>query len=104
MTGSNTLFFELFRGWSGILVEASQHWPHLALRGLMTVPAADPDPEVTRAAFRRLRGLRDACRERPGGASLTALSMGMSGDFELAIEEGATIIRVGTAIFGPREG
>jgi pyridoxal phosphate enzyme (YggS family) len=76
----------------------------LRLRGLMTVPAASPDPEAARPAFARLRELRDAlCRAAPG-LTLPELSMGMSADFEVAIEEGATIVRVGTALFGPREG
>ena len=67
----------------------------------MAIPAASDDPERTRPAFAMLRALRDSLRaEHPG---LVELSMGMSGDFEVAIEEGATIIRVGTALFGPRE-
>jgi pyridoxal phosphate enzyme (YggS family) len=76
----------------------------LRLRGLMAVPAASEDPEAARPAFARLRELRDAlCRTAPG-LTLPELSMGMSADFEVAIEEGATIVRVGTALFGPREG
>jgi pyridoxal phosphate enzyme (YggS family) len=75
----------------------------LRLRGLMTVPAASEDPEASRPAFARLRELRDAlCRAAPG-LTLPELSMGMSADLEVAIEEGATIVRVGTALFGPRE-
>ncbi len=85
------------------LLEASRSWRHLHTRGLMTVPAASEDPEQTRGAFSRLRELRDTHREAPGGKALEALSMGMSGDFEVAIEEGATIIRVGTALFGARD-
>ncbi len=77
---------------------------HLRVEGLMAVPAASSDPEPTRSAFARLRALRDTLREAPGGAQLRELSMGMSGDFELAIAEGATRIRVGTALFGPRDG
>ena len=76
---------------------------HLRVAGLMTVPEVSDDPEATRPAFARLRALRDALRERPGGAGLRELSMGMSADFEVAIEEGATLVRVGTALFGPRE-
>jgi pyridoxal phosphate enzyme (YggS family) len=68
----------------------------LQLKGLMILPPFFDDPERTRPFFRRLRELRDRCV--PGGA----LSMGMTNDFEVAIEEGATIIRVGTAIFGER--
>jgi pyridoxal phosphate enzyme (YggS family) len=86
------------------LLAASRGWSHLRVEGLMTIPAAGPDAESARPAFARLRTLRDALRGAPGTDTLRELSMGMSGDFEVAIEEGATIIRVGTAIFGPREG
>lgn len=85
------------------LLERSREWPHLTLVGLMAIPAAQTDPERTRPAFAKLRELRDALRSAPGGEQLHGLSMGMSGDFEVAIEEGSTSIRVGTAIFGPRE-
>lgn len=84
------------------LLEASTHWPRLRVVGLMSVPAATEDPEDSRPAFARLRALRDQLRGEPGGEHLSELSMGMTGDFEIAIEEGATIVRVGTAIFGPR--
>jgi len=76
---------------------------HVRIVGLMTVPAASDDPEQSRPEFARLRELRDTLRECPGGADLRELSMGMSGDFEVAIEEGATQVRVGTALFGPRD-
>jgi hypothetical protein len=84
------------------LLAASARWPSLRLVGLMAIPPAEDDPERSRVHFAALRALRDALRDAPGGASLRELSMGMSGDFEVAIEEGATIIRVGTAIFGAR--
>ena len=84
------------------LLSASARWPRLRVVGLMAIPAAAEDPEATRPAFARLRELRDNLRGRMGGEHLAELSMGMSGDFEVAIEEGATIVRVGTAIFGPR--
>ncbi len=71
--------------------------PHLDLVGLMTIPPDTDDRELARPFFRRLRELRDAL-----GGGLSELSMGMSHDFEIAIEEGATIVRVGTAIFGAR--
>lgn len=74
----------------------------LSITGLMTVPAATPDPEGARATFARLRELRDTLSREPGGEALRELSMGMSADFEVAIEEGASLIRVGTAIFGER--
>ncbi|NND84862.1 MAG: YggS family pyridoxal phosphate-dependent enzyme [Acidimicrobiia bacterium] len=70
--------------------------------GLMALPPFDPDPEAARPWFRQLRGLRDTLGERH--PTLRGLSMGMSGDFEVAIEEGSTSIRVGTTIFGPRLG
>ncbi len=84
------------------LLDASTRWSHLRIVGLMSVPAATEDPEDSRAAFARLRALCDELRGEPGGKHLSELSMGMTGDFEIAIEEGATIVRVGTAIFGPR--
>jgi len=70
--------------------------------GLMTVPPFSPDPEASRPYFRRLRELRDRCQDE-SGLDLPELSMGMSGDFEVAIEEGATYVRVGTALFGRRQ-
>ncbi len=85
------------------LLQSCASMAHLDVVGLMTVPALDPDPEAGREAFAHLRELRDRLRRMPGGESLRELSMGMSGDFEIAIEEGATIVRVGTAVFGPRE-
>ncbi|MFQ5482487.1 MAG: YggS family pyridoxal phosphate-dependent enzyme [Nitrospinaceae bacterium] len=69
--------------------------------GLMTLPPFDPDPEKARPHFARLRELRDRLGGQPG-LSLPHLSMGMSHDFEVAVEEGATWIRVGTLLFGPR--
>jgi pyridoxal phosphate enzyme (YggS family) len=82
-------------------LEALRAIPSLAVRGLMILPPYEEDPEVTRAFFRRLRELRDGA-EREGLLAGRELSMGMSHDFEVAIEEGATIVRVGTAIFGER--
>ena len=74
--------------------------PGLRLRGLMIIPPQTPDPEGARPYFRRLRELRE--RLARAGADLPDLSMGMTGDFEVAIEEGATMVRVGRAIFGER--
>jgi hypothetical protein len=71
------------------------------LAGLMSIPPAGEDPEVGRSSFRKLRELRDDLEEE-FEVSLPGLSMGMSQDFEVAIEEGATIVRVGSSIFGPR--
>lgn len=76
--------------------------PALRLRGFMAVPPASEDPEASRAHFRRLRTWRDAWAAGETGSTATELSMGMSNDFEVAIEEGATLVRVGTALFGPR--
>jgi pyridoxal phosphate enzyme (YggS family) len=73
----------------------------LRLRGLMTVAPAVADPEAARPCFVRLRQLRDRLQEVLG-APLPDLSMGMSGDFPVAVEEGATLVRVGRAIFGER--
>jgi len=75
--------------------------PKLEIHGLMAVPPWSAEPEKSRPHFRRLRELKARC-EQILGASLSHLSMGMSGDFEAAIEEGATMIRIGTALFGPR--
>jgi PLP dependent protein len=83
------------------LVEAVAVLPGLALDGLMAVGPAVREPEEARAGFALLRRLRDAI-EGTTGLSLPELSMGMSGDFEAAIAEGATMVRVGTALFGPR--
>jgi len=78
---------------------------NIEARGLMTMAAREGDAAVARRNFAALRELRDTLRrEAPAGVSLDELSMGMSGDFEEAIAEGATIVRVGSAIFGPRNG
>lgn len=76
--------------------------PRLRLRGLMVIPTPHPDPELRRGAFQRTRSLFDALRaEHPG---VDTLSMGMSDDFAIAIAEGATMVRIGTALFGARPG
>jgi pyridoxal phosphate enzyme (YggS family) len=75
--------------------------PRIAIHGLMTIPPFAPSAEKARPYFRRLRELKTQCEEILG-APLPHLSMGMSGDFEVAIEEGATIVRIGTALFGER--
>ena len=84
------------------LLAASAGWSHLTVSGLMTLPRASDDPESARPVFARLRRLSESLRSEAGGQDLRELSMGMSADFEIAIEEGATIVRIGTAIFGPR--
>jgi pyridoxal phosphate enzyme (YggS family) len=74
----------------------------LEIHGLMTVPPWSPNPEKVRPIFRQLRELKTKCEEILG-APLQHLSMGMTGDFEVAIEEGATMVRIGTALFGERK-
>ncbi|SKA91097.1 hypothetical protein SAMN02745704_02304 [Paucidesulfovibrio gracilis DSM 16080] len=83
------------------LVEEVLGLEHLRLCGLMTMPFAGDDPEAVRPVFARLRSLRDGLEQR-FGVSLPELSMGMTGDFVQAVEEGATLVRIGTRIFGPR--
>ena len=76
---------------------------HLSIQGLMTMPPWFEDPEDARPYFITLRKLREKLsREKIPKVALRELSMGMSGDFEVAIEEGATLVRIGTALFGPR--
>ena len=82
------------------LAEVVSTLPGVKLRGLMAIPAPTPDAAAQRAAFRQVRELFDVLRAR--GHALDTLSMGMSGDLESAILEGATIVRVGTALFGER--
>ena len=82
------------------LADAVAGHPTLRLRGLMAIPAPLPDLERRRDAFRRMKVLFDAIAARH--PSMDTLSMGMSDDFELAIAEGATVVRVGTALFGAR--
>jgi PLP dependent protein len=78
------------------LIAAARECRHLRLRGLMTMPPWSEDAETSRPYFRRLRELAER-------HELPELSMGMSNDFEVAIEEGSTCVRVGTALFGKRE-
>ena len=90
--------------WPDLLPEVEEiaGLPHLKIRGLMTMAPFLPDPESTRAYFRRLRMLRDYLAARLPQGDWQELSMGMSGDFEVAIQEGATWVRIGQAILGPR--
>ena len=94
---------------SGVMPEALEpfllslkHSPKVLVQGLMAMPPYDPDGEFSRPFFTELRSLRDTA-EQHLGQPLPHLSMGMSHDMEVAIQEGATIVRVGTDIFGPRE-
>jgi len=82
------------------LAEAVNKLPHLRLRGLMAIPAREQDPTRQRQPFHELRRLFEQLNAE--GFNLDTLSMGMSSDMEAAIAEGATLVRIGTAIFGPR--
>lgn len=87
------------------LARAAGELKRVKVKGLMTMPPWVSDPEDNREHFRVLRQIRDdITRAGLEGVEMTELSMGMSSDFEVAIEEGATIVRIGTAIFGSREG
>ena len=85
------------------LIDTVRHLENLSVKGLMTMPPFFNDPEKARPYFSALRNLRDRIRqETPPEVALDELSMGMTGDFEVAIQEGATLVRIGTAIFGER--
>jgi PLP dependent protein len=84
-------------------LEHAADMKHVEIHGLMTVAPLDDNPETARACFHRLRDLRDELARQHPRIDLQELSMGMSGDFEIAIEEGSTLVRVGTALFGARE-
>ena len=81
---------------------AGQKFPHVTPRGFMTMAPFTEDKSLIRKSFVTLRNLRDSFQKKYPSLDLSELSMGMSGDFEIAIEEGATIVRIGTAIFGSR--
>jgi hypothetical protein len=88
---------------AGGLVRAISAFENLSVRGLMAIPPFFDAPELARPYFAALRALRDRIRAEVGDAgALPELSMGMTGDFEAAVAEGATIVRIGTAIFGAR--
>jgi pyridoxal phosphate enzyme (YggS family) len=82
-------------------LSALNAFPRLEIHGLMTMAPWSPEPEKARPYFRHLREIKGEC-EQQLGAPLAHLSMGMTGDFEVAIEEGATLVRIGTALFGER--
>lgn len=84
------------------LLERLPAFEHLRMRGLMTIAPLDDDPETARACFRQLRKLQEKLSREFAGLEFSELSMGMSGDFEMAIEEGSTLVRIGTALFGER--
>ncbi len=85
------------------LLEASLACAHLQVDGLMTIPALSDDPGLARRAFAELRELRDRLAVQ-AGSPLSVLSMGMTADLGIAVAEGSTLVRVGTALYGPREG
>jgi len=85
------------------LLHSAERLPGISIQGLMTIPPFIEDREQTRPYFRQLRELRDAIAKRKLPAiKMDLLSMGMSHDFEVAIQEGSTCVRIGTAIFGDR--
>lgn len=85
------------------LVRECARLPNVRVRGLMTMPPFFDDPDAARPYFAELRRLSEAvAAERITGVDMVELSMGMSGDFEAAIQEGATLVRIGTAVFGER--
>jgi pyridoxal phosphate enzyme (YggS family) len=84
------------------VIRRSEYMKNLKLEGLMTIPPYFDDPEKARPYFRKLREIKDEIEAE--GVALPELSMGMSNDFEVAIEEGATMVRIGTALFGERKG
>jgi PLP dependent protein len=86
-----------------VILNTAQTLAHVKVKGLMGMATLTDNPEIVRPEFRKLRTLRDEHRHMEGGSvSLEQLSMGMTNDLEVAIEEGATMVRVGTAIFGER--
>jgi len=84
-------------------IEPLMQLPRLHIEGLMTIPPPAPDPENSRRFFSGLRELRDSL-QRTAGIPLPSLSMGMSDDYAVAVEEGATLVRIGSALFGTRNG
>jgi len=84
------------------VLDAAASCGSVAVRGLMNLPPDAPDPEKVRPYFRRLRRLLEEARARHPGLALDRLSMGMTEDFEVAVEEGSTLVRVGRALFGER--
>lgn len=90
--------------WESVAAEFGEvlDYPWLEVRGLMTIAPWTSDEKTLRAVFARLRRLRDYLRRRFASAAWSELSMGMSDDYEIAVEEGATMVRLGRALFGPR--
>ena len=82
---------------------AAGGYPHVEPKGFMTMAPFTDDKELIRASFKKLRDLRDECAAAFPGMDLSELSMGMSGDWQIAVQEGSTMVRIGTAIFGERD-
>jgi len=104
-TGGEEAKSGLLLDWTELepVLAAAPSWPNLRVSGLMTVPPFTDDPEGARPYFKNLRDLRDEiAAKNMEGVHMDTLSMGMSHDFEVAIEEGSTCVRIGTAIFGRR--
>jgi len=102
-SGESTKSGFFFDALEGVLLRLA-NLAHIHVCGLMTIGRFEPDPDAARREFIALRTLRDRLqRQAPDGMRLTELSMGMSHDFSVAIEEGATIVRVGSRLFGPRQ-
>lgn len=78
-------------------------YPHIEPKGFMTMAPFSQDKDLVRASFKKLRDLRDECKKAFPNFDLSELSMGMSGDWQIAVEEGSTMVRIGTAIFGARD-
>ena len=86
-----------------LIKKIRDEYQNLRVRGLMCVPPITDNPENSRRYFRKLKDIFESIKELSEDEYFDTLSMGMSGDYEVAIEEGATVVRVGTAIFGARE-
>ncbi|MBR5096536.1 MAG: YggS family pyridoxal phosphate-dependent enzyme [Treponema sp.] len=91
-----------------LIIEALQKmkdgvYPHIEPKGFMTMAPFTEDKDLVRASFKKLRDLRDQCQKAFPDFDLSELSMGMSGDWQIAVEEGSTMVRIGTAIFGARD-
>lgn len=111
ISGEETKYGFAVQGWEKDIAQRERFFdacdeilalPGLRVEGLMTIAPLTDDPETIRPVFASLRALRQALRERLPQSAWPHLSMGMTDDFEVAVEEGATIVRIGRAIFGPR--
>jgi len=100
--GGETTKFGITTDGLDALLEAAASCRSVKVRGLMVLPPYDPDAEKSRPHFRRLRQLLEQAQKRHASLELRHLSMGMTEDFEVAVEEGATMVRVGRALFGER--